>query len=162
MRRLAACFLALALAGCGSIGSGSSPLVPDKTLQLTSKIAVPLGDIATTALVGALIYLIYDPLAPNWEIEQSRLAEDTFHFNLRMKRYHTGGAGESMQILRRRAGQLQRELGYGAYEVVEYTEGIDSQTLGARRYAEGTVRLVRRTAPGPVAVNGAAENPASR
>jgi len=27
---------------------------------------------------------------------------------------------------------------------MEFTEGIDSQTLGARRIAEGTVRLVQR------------------
>lgn len=147
MKLVGTVLLVLALTGCGSISGGtSSPIVPDKTVHLTSKIAVPLGDIATTVLAGALIYFIYDPLAPNWEIEQARLSEDTFHFDLRMKRYHTGGAGESMQILRRRAGQLQRQLGYTGYELLEYTEGVDSQTLGAKRYAEATVRLVRRQA----------------
>lgn len=162
MRRIAACGLMLALAGCGSVGVGSSPIVPDKTFHLTSKIGFSLGDIASGLVAGALIQLIYDPLAPNWEIEQARLTEDTYYFNLRMKRYHTGGAGESMQVLRRRAGQLQRELGYGAYEVLEYTEGIDSQTLGAKRYAESTVRLVRRpVAAESVVVSVATENRAS-
>ena len=90
------------------------------------------------------IYFIYDPLAPNWEIEETRVDEDTFRLALRMKRYHTGGAGESIQALRRRAAQLQGDLGYGGYQIVEYTEGIDSQTLGARRVADGVIRLVQR------------------
>lgn len=99
----------------------------------------------TTELVAAAgILLVYDPLAPNWDIEESRLSEDTFHYSLKMKRYHTGGAGESMQILKRRIIQKQAELGYGAYQLLDYSEGIDSQTLAARRYAEGTVKLVQR------------------
>ena len=69
---------------------------------------------------------------------------DTFRLALRMKRYHTGGAGESIQALRRRAAQLQGDLGYGGYQIVEYTEGIDSQTVGARRVADGVIRLVQR------------------
>lgn len=99
----------------------------------------------TTQLVAAAgILLVYDPLAPNWDIEESRLSEDTFHYSLKMKRYHTGGAGESMQILKRRIVQKQAELGYGGYQLLDYSEGIDSQTLAARRYAEGTVKLVQR------------------
>ena len=61
-----------------------------------------------------------------------------------MKRYHTGGAGESIQILKRRASQLQYEQGYASYQIMEYSEGIDSQTIGARRMAEGTIKLVQR------------------
>ena len=98
----------------------------------------------TQLLAAAGILLVYDPLAPNWDIEESRLSEDTFHYSLKMKRYHTGGAGESMQILKRRIVQKQAELGYGAYQLLDYSEGIDSQTLAARRYAEGTVKLVQR------------------
>jgi hypothetical protein len=99
----------------------------------------------TTQFVAAAgVLLVYDPLAPNWDIEESRLSEDTYHYSLKMKRYHTGGAGESMQILKRRIVQKQLELGYGAYQLLDYSEGIDSQTLAARRYAEGTVKLVQR------------------
>ena len=61
-----------------------------------------------------------------------------------MKRYHTGGAGESMQVVRRRAAQLQNDLGYGGYQIVEYSEGIDSKPLGTQRVADGTVRLLQR------------------
>jgi hypothetical protein len=48
-----------------------------------------------------------------------------------------------MQALKRRASQLQYENGFASYQILEYTEGIDSHTIGARRVAEGTIRLVR-------------------
>jgi hypothetical protein len=99
--------------------------------------------VTALAVVGA-IYLVYDPLAPNWEIEESRLNDDTYRFSMKMKRYHTGGSGESLQILKRRASQLQYEQGFAEYHIMEYTEGIDSHTIGARRVAEGTIKLVQR------------------
>jgi hypothetical protein len=132
--------LVLILAGCSS----TSPLIPNKTLQLTSKYSISLATLAKGALIVGAIQLIYDPLAPNWEIEEARISEDTYRFSMTMKRYHTGGAGESIQILKRRASQLQAEQGYSTYMLMEYTEGIDSQTLGARRVAEGTIKLVQR------------------
>ncbi len=100
--------------------------------------------VASVLLVIGAIYLVYDPLAPNWEIEESRLNDDTYRFSLKMKRYHTGGAGESIQILKRRASKIQYEQGFSGYQILEYTEGIESQTIGARRMAEGTIKLVQR------------------
>lgn len=134
----------LLLGACSSTGSTASPLIPAKSLQLTAGTSVSLSTLAAAAVVGAAIYIVYDPLAPNWEIEESRLNEDTYRFSLKMKRYHTGGAGESIQILKRRASQLQYEQGFGSYQIVEYSEGIDSQTIGARRMAEGVIRLTQR------------------
>ena len=140
MKKLGASLIAaVCLAGCGT-----SPLIPNETIQLTAKTGISLSSLATVAVVGAAIYLVYDPLAPNWEIEESRLSPDVYRFSMKMKRYHTGGAGESVQILKRRASQLQYENGFASYQILEYTEGIDSQTIGARRMAEGTIRLVQR------------------
>lgn len=120
------------------------PLIPEQTLQLTAKTAISFTTLAHAGMLAVAISYIYDPLAPNWEIEEMRLADDTYHFSLKMKRYHTGGAGESMQIVKRRASQLLSEQGFTGYQLLEYTEGIDSQTLGARRIAEGTIKLVQR------------------
>lgn len=132
------------LVGCSSTGGSASPLIPNKAIQLSAKSSISLANLAMGALVVGAIHLYYDPLAPNWEIEELRLTEDTYRLSLKMKRYHTGGAGESIQILKRRASMLQREQGYGNYLLMEYTEGIDSQTIGARRVAEGTIKLVQR------------------
>ena len=142
--RLPAALAVLALAGCSTTGSSTSPLIPDKKLQLTANTHITLSRIVTAAVVLGAINFIYDPLAPNWEIEETRVDADTFRFALRMKRYHTGGAGESMQVVRRRAAQLQNDLGYGGYQIFEYSEGIDSKTLGTQRVADGTVRLLQR------------------
>lgn len=133
------------VSGCSSTGSsGSSSIIPNKSIQLAANTSISLANLAGAAVVAAAIYLVYDPLAPNWEIEESRLNDETYRFSMKMKRYHTGGAGESIQILKRRASQLQYEQGFGSYQIIEYTEGIDSQTIGARRVAEGVVRLVQR------------------
>lgn len=132
------------LSGCSSATSTASPLLPDKAIQLTAQTSIKLASVATAFAVVGAIYLVYDPLAPNWEIEESRLNDDTYRFSLKMKRYHTGGAGESIQILKRRASQLQYEKGFASYQILEYTEGIDSQTIGARRMADGVIRLVQR------------------
>lgn len=135
--------VALALSGCSSTGSTASPLIPSKAIQLTAKTSISLSTLATAAVIAAAVYVVYDPLAPNWEIEESRLNDNTYRMSLKMKRYHTGGAGESIQILKRRASQLQYEQGFGSYQILEYTEGIDSQTIGARRMAEGVIKLVQ-------------------
>lgn len=133
---------ALAVSGCGT--TSSSPLIADKSIYLTASSSVSYSTIASVAVIAAAIYLVYDPLAPNWEIEESKLNGDVYRMSLKMKRYHTGGAGESIQILKRRASQLQYEQGFGSYQILEYTEGIDSQTIGARRMAEGVIKLVQR------------------
>jgi hypothetical protein len=133
---------ALTLGGCSS--TSTSPLIPNKSIYLTAKTSVSYTALASAAVIAAAIYLVYDPLAPNWEIEESKLNGDVYRMSLKMKRYHTGGAGESIQILKRRASQLQYEQGFGSYQILEYTEGIDSQTIGARRVAEGVIRLVQR------------------
>ncbi len=136
--------LAVGLGGCSSTSGSGSPLIPDKVIRLTAKNSVSLSNLATGLLIVGAIQMVYDPLAPNWEIEEARLTEDTYRFSLKMKRYHTGGAGESIQILKRRASELQREQGYAGYLLMEYSEGIDSHTIGARRVADGTIKLVQR------------------
>ena len=128
------------LAAC----SNSSPMVKDSSLQITKNTVISLTKLTNASLALGAIHLFYDPLAPNWEVEETRLNDDTYQFSLRMKRYFTGGAGESMQILKRRASQLQLDQGYGNYQLLEYTEGVESETLGARRVAQGVVKLVQR------------------
>ena len=63
-----------------------------------------LGDIRVLGLPGevfsasqsALLYIIYDPLAPNWRIEEQRLDDDTYAFSLQAKSFRIGGDGEGI------------------------------------------------------------------
>lgn len=96
---------------------------------------------------AALLYIVYDPLAPNWSIKERPLNADTYHLFLRAKSYRTGGDGEAMQIVRRRAQQLQHEKGYGSYRILDYSEGIESSTPLTHRVSEGTIQLVGLLAP---------------
>ena len=92
---------------------------------------------------SALLYLIYDPMAPNWTIKETRLDVSTYHLSLQAKRYRVGGDGEAMRILKRRADFLKREQGYADYRILDYSEGIESSTPFTHRYSEGTIQLVR-------------------
>jgi hypothetical protein len=97
--------------------------------------------LGTLATVGA-VYLFYDPLAPNWEITETRIDDRIFHLSLEMKRFNTGGDGDALMIVKRRARQLQQLAGMGSYKIQSLDQRIDSQTIGARRYAEAVVVLL--------------------
>lgn len=173
MRVLAGLSLALLLAACGTIdwnvppqadGSVSdhtftqSPnptvsLAPLKAVALAGAVRYAVTEYASNAaylgLAGAAIvaaYVIYDPLAPNWTIEERILDRDTYRLSMRAKSFRTGGDGESGLILKRRAQQLQRERGAPSYRILDYSEGIESSTPFTHRYAEGVVQLVRADA----------------
>lgn len=86
-------------------------------------------------------------------IEEKPLSDDTY-FALRAKSFRTGGDGEAIQIIKRRALQLQREKGYVGYRILDYSEGIESSTPLTRRVSEGTVQLVKVLAPVPSRLTG--------
>lgn len=127
-------------AGSSIIGA---PLIPDATVQLGPSTAIALEKLVYWGLYVGAAWLILDPLAPNWRIEEARLPDNHVHFSLNMKRYYSGGAGEARVILDRRARTLAREGGYRGYEIVEYAERLDSSVLGSQRKAEGVIRLIK-------------------
>ena len=98
-----------------------------------------------SASQSALLYIIYDPLAPNWTIKEKALGSDSYYISLRAKSFRTGGDGEAIQILKRRAMQLKRARGFEDYRIVDYSEGVESSTPFTHRYSEGTIQLVRAT-----------------
>lgn len=119
----------------------ASSLVPNASLKLTPNFSLSLENM----LIGAAIYYFVDPLSPNWEGEMRRLSEDTFSIALRSKRFRsTGGDGEAGRVFKRNAEQIIREGGFAGYQVLAYAEGIESEVIGAYRYAEGTIRISRR------------------
>jgi len=103
----------------------------------------PAANLGLAAAAAVAAYVIYDPLAPNWTIEERVVATDTYLLSMRAKSFRVGGDGESGLILRRRALQLQRQLGFLGYRILDYSEGIESSTPFTHRFAEGMFRLVR-------------------
>lgn len=135
---LVACALA-ALAGCSSMDDyvGPRTLIPARTLNISPSLQIP----AEGVVAAALIYAIVDPLAPNWKVEVEPLGTQRYRLNLTMKRFITGGEGESTQVLRRAAEKLQHQHGFSEYTILSYSEGIDSKVTIAQRVASGVVEL---------------------
>lgn len=151
MRILLAVIIGLAVTGCGVLpvaqsSSGSAligPIIPDGTLQVTSSRAYSFEALGAIALAADLIYFVYDPLAPNWRIKETVVNDETYYLSLEAKSFRTGGDGEAMMILKRRALSLQREKGFSSYRILDYSEGISSRTPFTHRFSEGTIQLVR-------------------
>lgn len=94
-----------------------------------------------------MLYFVYQPFAPNWTVEEAKLSDDVYYVRLQAKRFRTGGDGEAMLVMKRRATQLQHERGYAGYRILDYSEGIQSSTPISQRYSEGVFKLVRADAP---------------
>lgn len=146
--------LTAVVAGCGTVGKavndtlggdhpGTGPIIPDGVVRLSPNNAYSLEKLVVGAAAVGLIYVVYDPLAPNWKIEEKALNADTYYLSMQAKSFRTGGDGEAMMILKRRALKLQRENGFTGYRILDYSEGIESSTPFTHRFSEGTIQLVR-------------------
>jgi hypothetical protein len=137
----ALCLVVIAAAACSGIPNqtSSNVLIPPQTLNISPSVMIPAENIAA----GIIVYLIVDPLAPNWQIEQAQLDTNRYRVALKKKRFTTGGDGEAGQIFSRRASQIAHDNGAEAYRVVEFTEGIESTVPLAQRVAQGVIEIVR-------------------
>ncbi|MCE9638717.1 MAG: hypothetical protein K8S22_00975 [Betaproteobacteria bacterium] len=136
------CVCATALAsGCIGIDGVSSRgvVIPNEALTLSRSVAIPFESI----IAGAALYMIIDPLAPNWQIEETRYEGGRYLIAMKKKRFTTGGDGEAAQIFYRRAAQIANEQGGSTYRIVEYSEGVESNVLIAQRVAQGVVVVVK-------------------
>lgn len=116
-------------------------LIPDTNVKISPSVSMPLEKMVFWGAYAGAAYLILDPLAPNWSVEQASFPDDHVHMVLEMKRYYAGGAGEARQVFHRRAKELMRAGGFDSYQVVEYNESLESSVLGSKRTAFGVIRL---------------------
>lgn len=139
LRSLGVLGLGLALGACGSTPAKDWALWPAGVLM-----ASDAGYLNASMLAaGVIFYVVSDPSAPNWKIEEARQGDDRYLLALRMKAIHSGGAGEARQVFMRRVAQLAGQPGFGAYEVLSWQEGLESTRPFAQRVAFGEVRLLR-------------------
>jgi hypothetical protein len=140
LRPVVLCAVALC-AGCTGIDgvSSRSLIIPPEAINVSKSLSIPLESVAA----AAALYVIVDPLAPNWQIEQTQLDGDRYKIALKKKRFTTGGDGEAVQVFYRRAAQLVQERGAVRYRVVAYSEGIESSVPIAQRVAQGVVEVIR-------------------
>lgn len=125
---------ALVLAGCQS----TLVEVSDSARSVASLGPTPL---LTLGALGAAAYYVVDPLAPNWEVAQTQLEDSRIRIDMRLKRFHSGGEGEAQLIFKRHAEELALTRGHGEYKLLAYSEGIDSEITGPRRWTRGVIDL---------------------
>ncbi|TRZ66752.1 MAG: hypothetical protein D4S02_06305 [Rhodocyclaceae bacterium] len=138
----------MGISGCTGFSSrlsGDIPrtgsLIPNTSLQVAPLLSIPLEKMVYWGAYAGTAYLILDPYAPNWDIEEAPLPRNQFHFSLKMKRFYSGGGGEARSILHRRAKELVQYGGFEGYELLEYSESLESSVLGSQRAAQGVIRL---------------------
>ena len=83
-------------------------------------------------------------VGPKWEIQQASFPDQRYRLTLRMDRIYAGGAGEARAVFHHRAEELMRQNGYDGYQVIEYTESIESSILASQRMAQGTIQLTSK------------------
>ncbi len=144
LRTLAAAGALLLATGCSTTPTElanrvlpESPLVPDYSIPISRSLSIPLE----SAVAAALVYWFVDPLGPNWEVAERRMSPTLVHLSLRKKRITTGGDGEPPQIVRRRATELAMKAGMRGYQILEYSESTESETIGTRRITTALVKL---------------------
>lgn len=158
----------MSIVGCATappnVPPGGGALIPDEgKVQVTSDISYTYKELVAAPVMmwtlkdifdksmdqwrpftqPIILYFVYQPFAPNWSVEEARLNEDTYYIRMLAKRFRTGGDGEAMMVLKRRAIQLQHERGYVGYKLIDFVEGVESSTPTAQRYSEGIFRLVK-------------------
>lgn len=149
LRELSLAVLSVGLVtGCASSTTSSTAFTTDSGIAkfAVNAVSYPLEKTVYWGVWTAAAYLVLDPLSPNWEIQEARFPENHVHFQLSMKRFYTGGAGEARVTLHRRAKELMRAGGFGGYEIVEYNEGMESSILGSQRVVAGVVRFTKTPA----------------
>lgn len=119
-------------------------LIPSTMIQVSPSLGISLEKIVFWGAYAGAAYLILDPLAPNWDIEVAPFPENHYHLALHMKRFYSGGAGEARAVFQRRAKELMRAGGYDSYQIVEYSEGMESSVLGSQRTAAGVIQLTKK------------------
>jgi hypothetical protein len=107
--------------------------------QIGTEQAQPEDTSLIAVFRGAADYVIY-PLAPNWSLREARIAEDRVRISLKLNRFHSGGEGEALMVLKRRADEIARSCGYARYEIASFEESITSGWI-AQRGAEGEIVL---------------------
>ncbi len=154
-RRLLPVLVAIVTAACTTGGGRTYPggvegniptsgsFLPATTIQISPNNAFTLEKLAVAGIGALAIHFVYDPLAPNWDVQQAALDANTYYVKLQAKRFRIGGDGEAMMVMKRRAVQLQRAGGYASYRILDYAEGIESNTPVAQKYSEGIIQLVK-------------------
>jgi len=114
-------------------------LAATATLAGCSVLDLPNLSNKEVVAVAAVVYYTHDGF--RWDVEDRRIAPDTYRITVRQGKLKSSGQGEAEPIFRRRAEEIAAVQGCAGYTVLEYRQGLESDYLGvAQRVSEGLIR----------------------
>lgn len=138
-----------AFIGLTALIAGCSPLVPDHTFKLTTAQSISAAELLGVAAVATAVYYVVDPLAPNWEVGETKVSDNRWRIAMQKKRFTTGADGEAAMLLHREAERLAAANGYRTYKILGWSEGVQSDMPIAYRWARGEIELREPAPPMP-------------
>lgn len=100
------------------------------------------------AAVVAVVYYTHDGF--RWDVEDRRIAPDTYRITVRQGKLKGSGQGEAEPIFRRRAEEIAAVQGCAGYTILDYHQGLESDFLDVpQRVSEGTIRCNPAPQPSP-------------
>lgn len=145
-RLLGLCILAGALAGCNTVPNQPTS---SGTFGVTAQMmTLPYSMVPgiNPIILGAGTSAIINSLLPTWSLEDMPIGGDRYRIFLRKKTFSSGGDGEAAQLFKYRAEQITGSRGYYGYQILEFTEGLDSGLMGTQKVAQGIIQIYK-TAP---------------
>lgn len=98
--------------------------------------------------VVAVVYYTHDGF--RWDVEDRRIAPDTYRITVRQGKLKGSGQGEAEPIFKRRAEEIAAVQGCAGYTILDYRQGLESDFLGvSQRVSEGTIRCNPAPASSP-------------
>jgi hypothetical protein len=131
--------------GIAALLVGCSPIIPNQTIELTEAATFTAADALMVAAVAGAVYYVVDPLAPNWEIRETKLSATRYRIEMRKKRITTGGDGESVHLFHRQAEKITEQAKAPGYTILSWNEGVESEFPIARRWSRGVIELESAT-----------------
>lgn len=110
----------------------------------TSLALAACGTVAEVPVARNLASWTLNPLSSNWVVEEAPAGDDRVRLTLQMRRFHAGGAGEARMVFHQRAREIARLNDYDDYQVIEYSESLNSAMFASQRTAEGIVLFTRK------------------
>lgn len=130
----------------GLANGGATPPADKPTAPPTFDL--PESEAATPALEGGLPASVIGPaiaeLRASWNAEVNPLSETAYEVTFRMWPLRSGGSGEGMLQLKRRAEKMKRDLGFARYRISEYSEGVESNLPFAQRFVYAVLEFDRK------------------
>ncbi len=108
-------------------------------------------------VLGVAAAAAYNAYLPTWSQDDIPIGQNRYRILLRKKTFSSGGDGEAVQVFKYRAEQIAAQHGFAGYQILEFTEGVDSSgPLGTQRVAQGVIVCQGKKAAATIPATGMA------